>query len=150
VTQVTHETDATQTYNYTYDTGTNGYGRLTQVTWGGTCGGFVAVYTETYSYTVAGQVSGKTLSVAKKASNGNCYQIPITGSFAYDNEGKTTGITYPEFVNGVTAPAVSYSYDNMSRLTGVTDANEALTVSNCSWGGTSTWASGGSYNVAGN
>jgi RHS repeat-associated protein len=149
VTQVTHGSDATQTYNYTYDTGTNGYGRLTQVTWGGTCGGFVAVYTESYSYTVAGEVSGKTLSVAKKASNGNCYQIPITGSFTYDNEGKTTGITYPEFVNGVTAPAVSYSYDNMSRLTGVTDANEALTAGTCSWNGTSTWASGGTYNAAG-
>ncbi len=119
------------------------------MTWGGTCGGFVAVYTESYSYTVAGEVSGKTLSVAKKASNGNCYQIPITGSFTYDNEGKTTGITYPEFVNGVNAPAVSYSYDNMSRLTGVTDANEALTAGTCSWNGTSTWASGGTYNAAG-
>jgi RHS repeat-associated protein len=148
VTQVTHGSDATQTYNYTYDTGTNGFGRLTQVTWGGTCSGTIPVYTETYSYTVAGQVSGKTLTVAKMV-HGGCVQATATGAFAYDNEGKPTGTTYPEFITGLTGPTATYSYDNMSRLTGVTDTNE-LDVTACTSGaGSVIWASGGTYNAAG-
>jgi hypothetical protein len=99
---VTHSGNATQTYHYTYDTGTNGYGRLTQVTWGGKCGSTLPVYTEAYSYTVAGEVSGKTLTVTKMV-HGACVQFLVTGSFAYDNEGKTTGVTYPELIGGVTA-----------------------------------------------
>jgi hypothetical protein len=87
---------------------------------------------------------------ATKLTGGGCVQLPVTGSFSYDNEGKPTGITYPEFLDGVTAPKATYSYDNMSRLTGVTDANE-LDVTKCSGSGPGsiTWASGGTYNPAG-
>jgi RHS repeat-associated protein len=80
----------------------------------------------------------------------------MTGSFAYDSEGKLTAVTYPAgtAVGQLAALTVNYTYDSMSRLTGASDTEQGVTVNGCSpapptWNGAVSWASNGAYNAAG-
>jgi RHS repeat-associated protein len=86
----------------------------------------------------------------------NCGAVTMTGSFAYDPEGKLTAVTYPAgtAVSQLAALTVNYTYDSMSRLTGVSDTEHAATLNGCSpappaWNGAVAWASGATYNAAG-
>ena len=152
VTQVTHGPSATQidpnqTYNYTYDTGTNGWGRLTGVAFGPLVSS-TQTYSESYYYTIAGDISSKTLSAAKGSGS-----AILSGSFTYDAEGKPTTVTYPGWGKTTAGNLQSYTYDSMSRLVGVSDTEQVGNVSPCSpaapTSGTVAWASGAAYNAAG-
>ena len=146
---VTHGTDATQTYSYGYDAGTNGYGRLTSVTWG-VCGSS-ARYSESYGYTAWGQMSAKSLSALEGAG---CSGVGLSASFSYDSEGKPATVTYPGS-GSISLPVgglfQSDSYDSMSRLTAVTDTENVGPISGCTPPATASvaWGSGASYNAAG-
>ena len=133
--------------HYTYDSGTNGWGRLTGVTWGPLVSNN-PTYTESYGYTVAGDMSAKGLTVIKSGGQAN-----LSGSFAYDSEGKLSTVTYPGSGYSSSGIVQSYAYDSMSRLTGVSNVEAAGSVSPCTpaspTSGTVTWASGAAYNAAG-
>ncbi len=128
-----------------YDSGTNGWGRLTGVTWGPLVSNN-PTYLESYGYTVAGDMSAKGLTVYKSSG-----QVSIGGSFAYDSEGKLSTLAYPGSGYASTGIVQSYLYDSMSRLTGVSDTEAIGTVSGCTppASGTVTWGTGGLYNAAG-
>ena len=49
----------------------------------------------------------------------------ITTTYAYDNGGSLTGVSY----SGSTTPAISYTLDRMGRVTAVTDASGSRTLS---------------------
>jgi RHS repeat-associated protein len=99
--------DLCQQVNFTYDQGTNGWGRLYQASWGGeSCTG--GAWTHTYGYTASGLVASKT-------QNGAYYNL--TANYTYDNEGKTVSVKYPLF-NG---PTLTYTYDAMGRPVKLTD-----------------------------
>jgi RHS repeat-associated protein len=162
VTKVTHGSDTSQTVTYYYDadpldTGnsfaTNPWGRVTAVEIGA-CGAGPA-YAEEYAYNAAGQATAKRVSIYKTVGS-NCGAVTMTGSFAYDSEGKLTAVTYPAgtAVSQLAALTVNYTYDSMSRLTGASDNEHAATLFGCSpappaWNGGVAWASGGTYNAAG-
>ena len=125
-----------------YDSGTNGWGRLTGVSFGPlTIGNAPA--TESYSYTVAGDMSAKTL--VNKWS--------LSASFTYDSEGKPVTTTYPGWGYSGTGLVQTNAYDAMSRLISVSNIEALGTVSGCTpappTSGTVTWASGAQYNAAG-
>jgi hypothetical protein len=131
---VTHGSDATQTVTYSYDSSSldpnhtyalGDWGKLTGVS-GGTG---TQTYSEAYAYTTAGQMAIKQLNLFQPVSGGNS-SATITGSFAYDQEGKPTSITYPA-VSGQTALTVNYSYDAMSRLVGASALNEPFFATGC-------------------
>ena len=150
VTQVTHgasatQTDPNQTYNYTYDSCTNGWGRLTGVAFGPVTNSSQA-YSESYSYTIAGDVSAKSLAAAKSSQ-----QAFLSGSFTYDSEGKPATMTYPLSGYATTGNVQSYTYDSMSRLIGVTDTEAVGPVNGCTPPATGAvaWASGAAYDAAG-
>ena len=105
-------------------------------------------YSESYYYTIAGDISSKTLSAAKGSGS-----AILSGSFTYDAEGKPTTVTYPGWGKTTAGNLQSYTYDSMSRLVGVSDTEQVGNVSPCSpaapTSGTVTWASGAAYNAAG-
>ena len=77
--------DLCQQVNFTYDQGTNGWGRLYQASWGGeSCTG--GAWTHTYGYTASGLVTSKTQSGA---------DYNLTANYTYDNEGKMVSVQYP-------------------------------------------------------
>ena len=149
VTQVTHKPsgssiDPNQTVTFVYDQGANGYGRLSSAS-GGVCPQYntLATYTDTYTYTVAGEVATKTLAL--------CGGITMSGSFAYDSEGKLSTVSYPQGTapSDGPAPVLTYSYDAMSRMTGASTPASTNSGGGCTWSGTASWASGATYNPAG-
>ena len=153
VTTVTHGPSATQTYsnqtyNYTYDSGTNGWGQLTGVSFGPVVSGSNYTYNETYGYTVAGDMSSKGLTVYNPKG-----YVGMSGAFAYDSEGKPATLTYPLWGYASAGTVQTYTYDSMSRLTGVSNNEVAGPVTPCTpaspTSGTVTWATGGTYNAAG-
>jgi YD repeat-containing protein len=118
-------------------------GQLMQATFGSDVGTNQLSFEYNYAYTPAGKVSSKTLEV-QSANNYGMYGTAygaLTASYAYDNQGALTQVTYPQ---GQTWPAppgyppVTYNYtlDAMERPTGMTDSNGA------------NWASGVTYNPA--
>ncbi len=97
------------------------------------------MFTDMFSYHQAGAVVGKRLRVAKTNpyfSGGQWHSQPGQGdlnmTYAYDNEGKPTQITYPT-ESGPFTPTYNYTYDAMSRLTGMTD-NNGTAAGNVSYG----------------
>lgn len=90
VIQVTHGTDATQTYYYTYDidpfdpngvNATNTWGHVALVQWGSsTCSdpNAYCTYNEEYRYTVAGALSWKRLTVYSDT------EVQLTATFTYE------------------------------------------------------------------
>ncbi len=86
--------------------------------------------TEMYSYSVAGQVAGKRLRVARNGLNSGGSPVTIradlNGTWSYNNEGHLTGAGYP---GG--GPSYSYSYNGLAQLSGMTgtDGNSVGGVS---------------------
>jgi hypothetical protein len=95
---------------------------------------------EMYSYSTPGQVVSKRLRVTRADTLNENLTADLNGSWAYNNEGKLTGVNYPGDPNGNYAPpSYSYSYDGMGRLAGMTEtAPTSLTL-----------VSGVTYNAAG-
>ena len=95
-------------------------------------------FTDMFSYTQAGQVSGKRLRVTKVQPYPNGANQTQTGvgdlnlGYGYNNEGKVTGVTYPTDANNNT-PAYTYSYDSMMRLSSLTANDGGTGVSNVAY-----------------
>ncbi len=116
--------DTSQRLTNTYDTGTNGWGRLATSQWSyiytGVYPNIVRNFSYSYGYTPGGLITSKTLSVNNAT---------LTGSYTYDNEGRLTSeaypITYTSNSNGAPVPlpqkVYNYSYDGMGRPVGMTD-----------------------------
>ncbi len=119
--------DLCQRVNFTYDQGTNGWGRLYQASWGG-WPGCALPWTETYTYTVAGGVTRKTLD----------YQVDLWADYTYDNEGRRVSVrpsnTY------YTGPTFTYTFDDMGRPVKLTSTQYGQSVD---------WAKDVVYNAAG-
>ena len=99
---------------FTYDVGTNAWGRLGSSAY--TVNGVSS--SESYGYTVAGLVTAKTLTMGTRS---------LTANYTYDNEGKPTSVKYPDtqIWNGsglstVTGATYNLTYDTMSRPSGMT------------------------------
>jgi len=86
---------ADQTITYSYDTGTNGAGRLT--------GGSDANHSMNWSYDALGRVTGKSQTVGA---------VTLSVAYSYTN-GDLTGITTPS------GQSVVYGYDSNHRVTSV-------------------------------
>jgi RHS repeat-associated protein len=98
-----------------------------------------------YSYTQAGLPADKRLQVNQLVyyvDNNNHQQhqtvtVNLDSTYAYNNEGKLTAMTYPSTigVGGTSVPGASYnySYDSMYRLGGMTDSNNNTIVSGVSY-----------------
>jgi len=126
--------DVCQRADFSYDSnpydGTfsqNASGRLTAVRWGG---GSCATdqFTEMYSYTQAGLVTKKRLRVYRAVSPS--FQQDLDGTYTYDNEGKTTSVSYPTTYQfhcyptgwvAVPGPVYTYSFDSLGRPNKLTD-----------------------------
>jgi YD repeat-containing protein len=138
----THPTsEATcQRVTITWDVGTNAMGRIGNRQTGlSTC---LNNPTETFSYTSAGQITDKHLSMPT-------FHLTATldGLYGYDNEGHLTSTTYPVtyYVNtsgGISAnPAIKYTYtlDADERPVSMKD-NQSTPI---------TWVTGATYHAAG-
>jgi len=93
----------------------NTEGRLVAAQWGDTNIG-PGLLTEMYSYTASGRITQKRLRVNR--GNGN---VDLDLGYSYDDEGRVTGISYP---NG--GPTLNYSYDAMGRQNLLTTATDVL------------------------
>jgi len=84
--------------------------------------------TQMYSYTSAGQITGKSLQVGLIVSpadhyDSTVYTLALNGGFGYDNEGHMTTMTYPQtytlnpYFQQTANPTqqYNYSYDGMGR-----------------------------------
>ena len=89
--------------------------RLVVAQWGDTNIG-PGLLTEMYNYTESGRITKKRLRVNR--SNGNA---DLDLSYSYDEEGRVTGITYPN--DGLT---LNYSYDAIGRQNLLTTATDVL------------------------
>jgi len=111
-----------QQVGYAYDTNpiNGGYsqyswGRLTAVTFQEqTINGNAFAYM--YSYNQAGRVAGNTLI----AVNGSNLLTNLAATYAWDNQGRMTNMTYPS------GTALAYQYDSMGRLSGMTQNGNAI------------------------
>jgi RHS repeat-associated protein len=121
--------DLKQRVTYTYDTGTNGQGRLTGVTFGmndNSGGGGSGQFTYGYGYNVAGRTTSQTMSIPSPLS------VNLSASYAWDTEGKLTSMPYPTY-GGASALVFDYQYDSIGRMNGMTE--------NPGWGGQQSMAS---------
>lgn len=86
-------------------------------------------FTDMFTYTQAGQLAGKRLRVTKtlgsQTGSGN-----LNLAYAFNNEGKLTGVSYPTDAGSGVTPAFNYTYDSLMRLAGATDQNNVPIVSN--------------------
>src|SRR5262249_9906527 len=103
-----------QRVDYTYDTGTNGQGRLAGITFGmndnpGGSGNFSYGYT----YNVAGRVTGQTMSIPSPVA------ITLSASYAWDTAGRMKTATYPSY--GSASAQLAWFYDNVGRLNGMSE-----------------------------
>src|SRR5439155_19933186 len=118
--------DTSQRVTNTYDTGTNGWGRLATTQWSyvytGVYPNIVRNFSYSYGYTTGGLITSKTLQVNNAT---------LTGSYTYDSGGEghlasvAYPITYTSNSNGAPVPlpqkVYNYSYDGMGRPAGMTD-----------------------------
>jgi len=105
--------------SYTYDVNpldpgnyTNSWGRLTGVSFQQQSlnQDQFAYY---YSYNQAGRVTTDTF----QASNGSSLLANLAATYAWDNQGRMTNMTYPS------GPQLAYQYDAMGRLNQITSPN---------------------------
>ena len=103
--------------------------------------------TEMYSYTQPGQVAGKQLLITRQNSLNEVLQASLSGTWGYNNEGMMVSAVYPGAPGNPSnpqaypgPPTYTYPTDTMGRLNGMTEQDI---------NGTNTYASGGTYNAAG-
>jgi YD repeat-containing protein len=139
--------DRQQTFTYdTCPTNATGCvsmaGQLMQATFGSMIGTNDLSFEYNYAYTPAGKVSGKTLEVQSAnhtSLQGSQAYGALTATYAYDNQGALTSVTYPQCETWVTCgtqAVFTYTLDATERPTGMTDQNNH------------SWASGATYNAA--
>jgi YD repeat-containing protein len=80
-----------------------------------------------YGYTQAGQVSGKRLQILEANPGFGTMTRNLDASYAYNNEGKVTSVSYPATDAGP-GPVYNYTYDSMGRLAGMTDQSNTTDV----------------------
>lgn len=86
--------------------------------------------TEMFSYTPAGQISGKRLRVSRFVSATYPYQsgtlnADLNGAWSYDSEGRMGSVTYPLVSSGngtAGGETYTYGYDSMGRLNTMTNS----------------------------
>ena len=92
--------------------------------------GFVKIgggrWTEKYSYSGAGRVARKRLSLTSNGASGS-----LDASWQYDNEGKMTSVKYPNTGSGgaVTGKTYTYTYDSMGRPQALSDGTSQVASS---------------------
>lgn len=103
------------TVAYTYDQGSNGIGHLTQIT--------DASGTIQYAYDTGGRLLTET-HVVNVVSTPNGTPTPTTyvTSYAYDNDGRLSGITYPS------GRVLAYTRDALSRISQITSTHNGVTA----------------------
>jgi RHS repeat-associated protein len=133
----TNPLDSTGTFSQ------NPLGRLTAVQYPQSAAG--VQINDMYSYSQAGLPADKRLQVNQLVNyvdnnNHNQHQtvtVNLDSTYAYNNEGKITAITYPSTigVGGTSVPGTSYNYiyDGMYRLGAMTDSNNNTIVSGVSY-----------------
>jgi RHS repeat-associated protein len=137
--------DPVQQVNYYYDSNpyypsfsTNAVGRLAAVTFANEAGSAAAPlgssgteqFIYNYGYNVAGRVTAQQLTVSPASG----YPVNLNASYSWDNQGRMTGLNYPN-----SGPQETLSYDAMSNLSTI---NENLCTSENSSGACITWAQG--------
>ena len=123
--------DLKQRVDYTYDSGTNGQGRLTGVTFGN---GDVCIstvwpynhystqYQYEYQYNSAGRVTSQSMALQGPPGclNGAPPPINLTATYQWDTEGRMTAVGYPTYQNQggpvQGGGTYGYQYDNVGRL----------------------------------
>lgn len=98
-------TTAAQAISYTYDQGTNGLGRLTQVS--------DVTGTSNYSYDQHGRLIGEI-----KVTHGVTY----TSGYSYDTQGRLSSMTYPS------GRVVNFSFDSMGRISQIATTLNGVTA----------------------
>jgi hypothetical protein len=93
------------------------------------CGAFYTAQMclEMFSYTPSGRMTSKELALYASGF----INLPMAASFTYDNEGRTTSITYPSGATNTGTGPYSYTFDALGRPTGL-----------------GSYASGATYNAA--
>ena len=114
----------------------NTQGRLTAIAYQPMSNTFVQpMFQEWYSYSVPGSVTGKQMTVsqynAPQGYNPFKAQVALSSTYAYDNEGKMTSVTYPSVSNH--SAAYTTSFDAMARPTSMSDGTSTV-VSGLSYG----------------
>ena len=147
------QTQPLRTYNYDRDpTGfsQNALGRLVSVTYPGlgqTTNSSTPqiALTDRYSYVGWGQPGAGLPSTKRLEVDETLYWSDVGGqhnptitanfdsSYAYNNEGKMTSITYPSTTTNGPGPTYSYTYDGGNRLNGIKDALNNPIVSGVSY-----------------
>jgi RHS repeat-associated protein len=121
----------------------NALGRLTAVQYA-TLAGQVRMI-DMFSYVAAGTNGGGKIATKRLQVNEDVTWVDSLGGghsaspkanldigYTYDNEGRTTAMSYPS--TGGTGIGYNYSYDSLKRLSGMTDFNSATVVSSVSYG----------------
>ena len=122
---------ATTMTTFTYDTGTNGVGKMASASNSG--------YTWSYGYDLMGRANTQNLQIPY-APYGGGSNLTITAGYTYDSDGKLTGMTYPGGLDTSTGTAYQYTYDIAGRATGLNVWNSST------W---NTVTSNGAYNASG-
>ena len=135
---------------FTYDTCpandtfcTSNAGQLVEATFGSGVGPNSLSFQYDYTYTPAGKVAGKSLTLqsANNRSEGGVEASgTLTASYTYDNQGALTSMVYPTVENWAISPAQTFTYtlDAMERPTGLAQ----------NYPTNYTWVSGVTYNGA--
>ncbi len=97
-------------------------------------------FTDMFSYSQPGSVTGKRLRVTKVEPytfSGQQHTQTAVGdlnlAYAYNYEGQLSSVTYPTDAYGTT-PQFTYSFDAMMRPSGMTDQTNYAVVSNVTYG----------------
>jgi YD repeat-containing protein len=134
---------------FTYDTCpandtfcTSNPGQLVEAVFANSVGPNQLSFQYDYTYTPAGKVSGKTLTVQSgyyHSMGGVPASGSLTASYNYDNQGALTSVVYPTLETWAVSPTQTFTYtlDAMERPTGMTDNYLNRT-----------WATGATYNAA--
>jgi len=124
---------------------TSAPGKMVEAAFGSNNGPNQLSFQYDYTYTPAGKVASKTLTL-QSANHLGMGGIPangsLTASYNYDNQGALTSMIYPTAETAVTYPPVqtfTYTLDAMERPTGLSSDYPNY------W----TWVSGVTYNAAG-
>ena len=135
---------------FTYDTCpandtfcTSNAGQLVEATFGSGVGPNSLSFQYDYTYTPAGKVAGKSLTLqsANNRSEGGVEASgTLTASYTYDNQGALTSMVYPTVENWAISPAQTFTY--------TLDAMERPTAVAQNYPTNYTWVSGVTYNAA--
>jgi RHS repeat-associated protein len=114
--------DVNQRWDYSYDgsvsdstfTVQNGWGRLSQVTFGGSA--LSGIYM--YSYNQAGRVIKQRLQVPSPTTS---TPFNFDATYAWDNEGRMTSLAYPN-----SGPVYAFGFDSLGRLSTIQENNTQM------------------------